>query len=398
MTAIAVAGGSGVIIEEIKEEVETSESPTERMVQSLLGTKLFSNFFNQLDFQNEARKEATEKLLAISQKYGPACYLIGQPFRNITRGQEDMIMFSAKDRQHNYMHNKPLYVEAKINELGKPGPRVCVVSNKEEALELLPEGPKEQTNQLEEVDLSDNPNEPHTVLISKELSGETRKDIIETLRSNKDVFTWTYKEMSGLDPSLVTHKLAVKPAQKPKNGTIRCCIDYRDLNKACPKDEFPLPNIDTLIDATAGHEMFSFMDGFSEYNQIRMAPEDVEKTAFRTTFGNFHYVVMPFRLKNAGATYQRAMTAIFHDMIHDFVEDYVDDLVVKSKKAIYHVSHLKKVFERCRRYNLKMNPKKCAFAVNMGKFLGVVVHREGITIDDTKVAAIKGMSPPRNPD
>ena len=80
---------------------------------------------------------------------------------------------------------------------------------------------------------------------------------------------------------------------------------------------------------------------------------------------------------------------IFHDMIHDFVEDYVDDLVVKSKKAVDHVTHLKKVFERCRMYNLKMNPKKCAFAVNMGKFLGVVVHCEGITIDDTKVGRLR---------
>ena len=119
-------------------------------------------------------------------------------------------------------------------------------------------------------------------------------------------------------------------AVKKKNGQIRCCVDYRDLNKACPKDEFPLLNLDTLIDATAGHEMFSFMDGFSEYSQIRMASKDAKKTAFRTPFGNFYYVVMPIGLKNAGATYQRAMTAIFHDMIHDFLEDYVDDIVVKS--------------------------------------------------------------------
>ena len=94
--------------------------------------------------------------------------------------------------------------------------------------------------------------------------------------------------------------------------------------------------------------MFSFMDGFSGYNQIHMAPEDAEKTAFKTPFGNFHYVVMPFGLKNAGATYQRAMKTIFHDMNHDFVEDYVDNLVVKSKSATDHFGYLKKVFKRCR--------------------------------------------------
>ncbi|KAL5580838.1 hypothetical protein UlMin_013280 [Ulmus minor] len=252
---------------------------------------------------------------------------------------------------------------------------------REERFELPPDKPKEQSNLLEEVNLSGDPKTPRTVLISKELEGEARRSIIEVLQENKDVFAWTYEEMPGLDPLLVTHKLTVEPTKKPKNGTIRCCVDYRDLNRACPKDEFPLPNIDTLIDATAGHELFSFMDGFSGYNQIRMSPEDAEKTASRTPFGNFHYVVMPFGLKNAGATYQRAMIAIFHDIIHDFVEDYVDDLVVKSKSAADHVSHLRKVFERCRKYKLKMNPKKYAFAVNTRKFLGVMVHRDGIMID-----------------
>ena len=119
---------------------------------------------------------------------------------------------------------------------------------------------------------------------------------------------------------------------KKKNGQIRCCVDFRNLNKACPKDEFPLPNMDLLIDSTIGSAMFSFMDGFSGYNQIKMAPKDAEKTAFRTPMGNFYYTVMPFGLKNAGATYQRVIIAIFHDMMHQELEDYVDDIVVKSKK------------------------------------------------------------------
>ena len=81
-------------------------------------------------------------------------------------------------------------------------------------------------------------------------------------------------------------------------------MDFRNLNKACPKDEFPLPNIDFLVDSAAGNSIFSFMDGYNGYNQIRMAAKDVEKTAFRTSIGNFYYTVMPFGLKNAGATYQ----------------------------------------------------------------------------------------------
>ena len=102
--------------------------------------------------------------------------------------------------------------------------------------------------------------------------------------------------------------------------------------------------------------MFSFMDGFSGYNQIKMAPKDVEKTAFRTLMGNFYYTVMPFGLKNAGATYQRVMTAIFHDMMHQELEDYVDDIVVKSRKREEHFRVLKRVFERCRAFKLRMNP------------------------------------------
>ena len=109
-------------------------------------------------------------------------------------------------------------------------------------------------------------------------------------------------------------------------------MDFRNLNRACPKDEFPLPNMDLLINYAAGSAMFSLMDGFSGYNQIKMASRDAEKTTFRTPMGNFYYTVMPFRLKNAGATYQRAMTAIFHDMMHQELEDYVDDIVVKSRR------------------------------------------------------------------
>uniref|UniRef100_A0A2N9F532 Integrase catalytic domain-containing protein n=1 Tax=Fagus sylvatica TaxID=28930 RepID=A0A2N9F532_FAGSY len=160
------------------------------------------------------------------------------------------------------------------------------------------------------------------------------------------------------------------------------------------KDEFPLPNMDLLIDSAAGHAMFSFMDGFSGYNQIRMSTRDAEKTAFRTPIGNFYYTVMPFGLKNAGATYQRTMTAMFHDMMHKEIEDYVDDIVVKSKKREDHLGILRKVFDRCRLYKLKMNPLKCAFGVSAGKFLGFLVHNRGIDVDPAKASAIATMKAP----
>ena len=135
-------------------------------------------------------------------------------------------------------------------------------------------------------------------------------------------------------------------ASHQENGQVQICIDFRDLNRACPKDDFPLPHIDLLIDNTAGYEMLSFMDGFSGYNQIRLAEEDQDKTSFTTPWGTYCYLVMPFRLKNASATYQRAMMAIFHDMIHIYMEVYVDDILVKSKTRSEHPQALAKILQR----------------------------------------------------
>ena len=115
-----------------------------------------------------------------------------------------------------------------------------------------------------------------------------------------------------------------------KDGKVRMCVDYRDLNKASPKDDFPLPHIDVLVHSTIKSKVFSFMDRFSRYNQIRMASEDMEKTTFIIPWGTFCYRVMPFGLKNAGATCQRAMTTLFHDLMHKEIEVYIDDMISKS--------------------------------------------------------------------
>ena len=137
---------------------------------------------------------------------------------------------------------------------------------------------------------------------------------------------------------------SIVPMRK-KNGKIRVCVDFRDLNSVCPKDEFPLPSPELMIDATTCYEAISFMDGSSGYNQIRISPKDEELTAFCTPKGIYCYKGMPFGLKNAGATYQRAMKNIFDDLLHKNVECYVDDLVVKSRKRGDHLKDLKMVFE-----------------------------------------------------
>lgn len=178
--------------------------------------------------------------------------------------------------------------------------------------------------------------------------------------------------------------------------SIRVCTDFRDLNKACPKDDFPLAKIDMIVDMTAVYEMYSLKDGFSGYNQIQIAPKDQEKTTFTCAWGTFCWNVIPFELKNADATYQRAVTTIFHDMMHKNIKDYANDTLVKSMKISTHLSRLGPILDRTKKFKLRLNPKKCAFGVTSGKLLGYIVSAKGIEVDPEKVKAIMEMSPPKN--
>jgi hypothetical protein len=182
---------------------------------------------------------------------------------------------------------------------------------------------------------------------------------------------------------------------KKANGKWRMCVDFTDLNKACPKDCFPLPRIDQLVDSTARHEVLSFMDAFSGYNQIRMAESDQEKTSFTTDRGLYCYKVMSFGLKNAGATYQRLVNKMFQAQIGRNMEVYVDDMLIKSLTSHNHVADLAEAFDTLRKYNMKLNPQKCAFGVDSGKFLGFMVSQRGIEANPDKVRAILEMPSPR---
>ena len=138
------------------------------------------------------------------------------------------------------------------------------------------------------------------------------------------------------------------------------------MNNATPKDEYSMPMADLLVDGVAGYQILSMMDGHSGYNQIFIAEEDVHKTAFRCpgSIGTFEWIVMPFGLKNVGATYQRAMNLIFHDMLHKFMEVYIDDVVVKSQTFEEHIECLEKVFLRMRRHQLKIVSLKVSIPIN----------------------------------
>jgi len=266
--------------------------------------------------------------------------------------------------------------------------------------------------------------------------------IVEMLRNNVDTFAWTAADMPGIDQNVIMHRLAVfkdaKPiAQKKRklgeekrmatkeeagkllqagfikeaqyttwlanvvlvkkaNGKWRMCTDYTNLNKVCPKDAYPLPSIDRLVDGASGHQFMSFLDAFSGYNQIRMHPHDKSKTTFMTDDANYAYEVMPFGLKNAGATYQRLMDKIFRELIGRTVEVYVDDIVVKSASCAQHQEDMLQVFNALRGVGMKLNPEKCVFQVEGGKFMGFMLTQREIEANQDKCRALIDMQDPKS--
>jgi hypothetical protein len=150
-----------------------------------------------------------------------------------------------------------------------------------------------------------------------------------------------------------------------KQGTIRVCVDYMDINKDCPKDNYPTPFVDQIIDDCVVGENFYLMDGFYVYNQINILPADQHKTAFISPWGTFVSHKIPFGLNNVGATFQRTMSYDFHDIKH-IVQPYLDDLPVHSMHRQDHSTYLRAIFLRCRYYRIRLNPHKCIFCVESG--------------------------------
>ncbi|KAK4411922.1 Retrovirus-related Pol polyprotein from transposon opus [Sesamum angolense] len=298
----------------------------------------------------------------------------------------------------------------------------------------------EAVEELKVINLSEN--DEKTTKMGTTMHPSTEEHLIQFLKKNKEVFAWTMTDLHGISPDVITHKLSVNPNAKPvkqkkrmfgvemsqaikeevdkmleagyirpvqypewlanvvlvpkPKGKWRLCIDFTDLNKACPKDPFPLPRIDILVDSTSGCEMLSFLDVYQGYNQIPLAPEDQEKASFVTDQGVFCYNVMPFGLKNAGVTYQRLVNHMFQNQIGRNMEVYIDDMLVKSAKEQDHIEDLKECFQILATFGMKLNPAKCTFGVRGGRFLGFMIFERGIEANPEKINAIMDMSPPKS--
>ncbi|GJX63359.1 putative nucleotidyltransferase, ribonuclease H [Tanacetum coccineum] len=285
-------------------------------------------------------------------------------------------------------------------------------------------------------------------------------ELLEVLQNHKGAIAWSIANITGIDSSFCTHKIlmedefkpSVQPQRRvnpnikevvkkeviklldagliypisdspwvspvqvvPKKGGMtvvknekdelilqrtvtgwRVCIDYRKLNNATRKDHFPLPFIDQMLERLAGHEYYCFLDGFSGYFQIPIAPEDQEKTTFTCPYGTFAYKRMPFGLCNAPATFQRCMTAIFHELIEDSMEVFMDDFSVFGSSFDHCLKNLEKMLKRCEETNLVLNWEKCHFMVKEGIVLGHKVSGFGIEVDKAKIEAISKLPYPTN--
>ncbi|KAK8924217.1 hypothetical protein KSP39_PZI019125 [Platanthera zijinensis] len=298
------------------------------------------------------------------------------------------------------------------------------------------------------------------VIISAELNDKKTSELIEVLKQHRHALAWQISDIQGLNPSFCTHKIflednprkSIQPQRRlnpnmkdvvkaevmklldagiiypisdstwvspvqvvPKKGGItvvpnanneliptrtvtgwRMCIDYRKLNDATRKDHFPLPFIDQILERLSGHSYYCFLDGYSGYLQIPIAPEDQEKTTFTCPFGTFAYRRMPFGLCNAPATFQRCMLAIFGKLVEDVMEVFMDDFSVFGDSFHACLDNLARVLQRCEDTNLVLNWEKCHFMVREGLVLGHKISSQGIEVDKAKIEIIEKLPPPTN--
>ncbi|GJW04507.1 putative nucleotidyltransferase, ribonuclease H [Tanacetum coccineum] len=272
------------------------------------------------------------------------------------------------------------------------------------------------------------------IIISSKLSEREKMLLLQVLEKRKGAIAWKMSDIKGIIPSYCTHKNLMEDDYKPviqpqrrlnpkvqdvvKNEIVnlldsvlndnnelipsrtiigwRVCIDYRKLNDTTPKNHFPLPFIDQMLERLCGNEYYCFLDGFSRFFQILIAPEDQEKTTFTCPYGTFAYRRMPFGLCNAPATFQRCMTTIFHDKVEDFMEVFMDDFSVFGNSFDCCLANLDMMLARCEDTNLVLNWEKCHFMVKEGIVLGHKIYRSGIEVDRAIIDVIAKLPYPTN--
>ncbi|GKA73831.1 reverse transcriptase domain-containing protein [Tanacetum coccineum] len=279
------------------------------------------------------------------------------------------------------------------------------------------------------------------VAIGGTLSAKGRTELCSLLKENLDIFAWQPSDMTGVQRSIAEHRLNIREGYSPvrqkkrgqtlerakaiqmevhklveagimrevyyhewlsnpvmvkkHHGNWRMCVDFMKLNKACPQDCYPLPEIDWKVESLYGYPFKCFLDAYKGYHQIQMVESDEEKKAFHTRHGVYCYTKMPFGLKNAGATYQQLVDKAFDNQVGRNIEVYVDDLVIKSHTEAKMLRDIDETFHTLRKINMKLNAKKCTFGVVEGIFLGYMISPEGIKPCPDKTEVVLQLSSPR---
>jgi hypothetical protein len=323
----------------------------------------------------------------------------------------------------------------------------CLTTQRE-----VPEATRPTANELQKAQLQSNDGTKtvpldqampkQTVIIIEDPTLQDEEKLISCLSRNKDVFAWSALDLVGVSRTIIEHSLGIDPSVRLKKQRLRkmsdekteatkakvhhlleanfiepvayptwlanvvmvqnksvkwrMCIDFTSLNKACPKDNFPLPRIDKIVDSATGCEVMSLLDCFSGYHQIYMKEEDKTSTSFITPFGMYCFVRMPEGLKNAGSTFSRLTKTVLESQVGRNIFTYVDNIVVASKNKEDHLADLVETFANMRDTRLRLNPEKCVFRVCQGKILGYLVSHRGIEANPTKIQAIINMTPPQS--
>ena len=302
------------------------------------------------------------------------------------------------------------------------------------------------------------PEKRKPVIISATLIESEEQKLLEILRKYKEAIAWSIEDLKGISPSICMHKILLNDNEKtsiehqrrlnpvikevvikevlkwlnagfiyaisdsswvspvhlvPKKGGFnvirnekneliptrtvtgrRVCIDYRKLNIATRNDHFPLPFIDQMLDRLAGHPHFYFLDGYSGYNQISIAPKDRKKTTFTCPFGTFVFRRMLFGLCNAPGTFQRCMMSIFSDLVEEVMEIFMGDFTIYGSSFEQCLHNLGTVLQWCQDKNLALNWEKCHFMVTEGIVLRHMISAVGLEVDQEKVSIIRNLMPP----
>eukprot|EP00253_Pinus_taeda_P036212 PITA_36212 len=277
-------------------------------------------------------------------------------------------------------------------------------------------------------------NKPKFVKLSKALPPEVKAKYVRLIYEFPDVFSWDYSDLKVYDKDIIQHTIPIKLDQEPfrqklrrinprlhpsiekevnrlfkvgiivlirfcdwishlvpvrkKTGGIRLCIDFWNLNKVSLKDNYPLPKMDHILQRVVGASWMSLLDGYLGYNHILVHEKGEDKNALTTPWGTFQYAKMPFGLNNAGATFQQEMDIAFPNEKDVFLVVYLDDLTVFSGSDDEHLHYLIIVFQKCRKFEISLNPKKSIFSMDEGKILGHIISKDGIRIDPSRVEAI----------